>query len=147
MSSSHMKKYCIPLYVWLNKEYIFIFSYLYGKNLLNLNCCRNSIIPLNICAVNNPNFKMTKEIILILQLLVFKKKKKKKNIVRFYYFTFCTTGSFCPYLYLVRFARICNEMSYFNEGNRFLTKPFAHGYRYHKRLKIFSPLCNFDTKI
>ena len=40
---------------------------------------------------------------------------------------------------LIRFARVCNHVTYFNARNKCLTaKLFQQGYRYHKLRKTFS---------
>ena len=40
---------------------------------------------------------------------------------------------------LVRYARVCSDVSDFNERNRFITeKLLQQGYRYHKLLKTFT---------
>ena len=49
-------------------------------------------------------------------------------------------ASYCVYIsQLIRFARVCNHLAYFNARNKCLTaKLLQQGYRYHKLRKTFS---------
>ena len=53
---------------------------------------------------------------------------------------FSMTPSYGVYIsQLVRFARVCNNVSDFNERNLFITDKLLHqGFRYHKLVKTFT---------